>query len=97
MKIISKKKGTGKTTELIKIAAADGGMIVCHNINECRRIQKQAIELELNIRFPITYFEFMDESFRGSQNHLFHIDNVEMFLSSITTHKIKTITITTIK
>ena len=83
MKVIHKPRKTGKTTELIKIASQEGGIIVCHSRDEAYRISKTAEEIGEQILFPITYDEYLNGSFCGKNIEAFYIDNVELLLSRI--------------
>ena len=83
MKVIHKPRQTGKTTELIKIAAQEGGYIVCNSSDEAYRISKAAEEIGKQILFPITYDEYLNGFFCGKNIKAFYIDNVEFLLSRI--------------
>lgn len=88
-------KGFGKTYQLIKKSAESGDYIVCHSQDECSRIQSEAYKLKINIRFPITYEEFINKRYHVNGVSGFLIDNVEMFLQSLTQVPINAITLTT--
>jgi hypothetical protein len=99
MKIIAGKRRTGRTTELIKLAAKSEAnkevcYIVCCSQPEAYRIAQKAKELELNIGFPITYDEFLREEYYGVNIHHFYIDNAEDLLAYISKVPIEAITIT---
>ena len=84
MKIITGKRGCGKTTNLIHMSAETGAHIVCHSQKNAKSIYYVATqELGLKIPVPITYYEFIHgrNTYRTSQNVL--IDNVEMFVQYI--------------
>lgn len=81
-KIINLPVAGGKTTELIKQAAKDGGYIVCINHEEIKRIQMMAKEMGLNISMPITYDNFIN--YKGWPNFMpVYIDNADDFLDYI--------------
>lgn len=69
---------SGRTTDCIKWAAEHNAYIVCANHNQARRIADQAREMDLNIRFPITFDEARD--MRGSFPTTFAVDNADLFL-----------------
>lgn len=100
MQTIYKPRRFGKTTDLIKICAKSGGRIVCHNKQECHRIEVIARTLYLKaeidhiIDFSITYDEFLNKFYRGLKIKSFHIDNADMFLQYLSEIPILTITIT---
>jgi hypothetical protein len=89
-KLIVGGRQSGRTTELIKMAAeaeANGAVsyIVCHSHNEAYRISQEARRMGLRIGFPITYDEFLI----GSHSRFikkFYIDNVEMLLQRLAGH-----------
>lgn len=80
MKLIQTGKQGGKTTQIIKQAAKNGGYIVCATHQECTRIAKQAQELKLSIPFPLTFDEFTRGQFHPSGIKKFHIDNADWLL-----------------
>lgn len=94
MKVIYNGRGAGKTTELIKICAKQGGYIVCHSFNEAHRIFKQAKKLNLNIPLPISYQEFVNKEYYAKEVKKFHIDNVYMLVVYLSEVPIETITLT---
>ncbi len=94
MKVIIGKRRSGKTTKLIRRCAEEGGTIVCLNQNDATRIADMARGMELQIPLPITYNEFRNGEYYGAGIKLFHMDNVEMFLQSLTPVRIATITLT---
>ena len=80
MKVISSGRQTGKTTELVRMAAERGGYIVCHSQRECQRVFRWAIDYGIQIRMPITYDEFLNGRFFGPGCKEFYVDNVDMLL-----------------
>lgn len=63
MKIIMRGRRNGKTTELIKMSAENGGYIVCRSHNAASMIKKQSKEMGLKIPYPITYAELLRKSY----------------------------------
>lgn len=80
MKIIHGKKGTGKTTELIKKSSKENKYIVCANKEDARRIAKMAIEMELNIPYPIVASEL---PVQGYNIKSVLVDDIEAVLQSM--------------
>lgn len=93
MEKIIMREGYGKTYQLIKKSALTGDYIVCHEQNEAIRIQKRAIAMGVTIPFPVTYKEFNKQQYCGNNISGFLIDNVEMFLQSLTNVKINAISL----
>lgn len=94
MELIYLGRGEGKTTKLIELSSKDGGYIVCHSMNECRRIAGVARDMGMNIPFPICYGEFMERRYNSQGVKNLYIDNVDMLLRSISMQEIKAITLT---
>jgi len=94
MKVIIKPRGWGKTTELIKLAAENEGYIVCHSLQEVDRISQQARDMELNIRYPITYKEIKDNPLYSRFSIPIMIDNAEKFIEYIIGNPVDWITLT---
>ena len=96
MRVIYKKRASGKTTELIKLSvdAKDSYYIVCRSHKEARRICEQAKEMGLHIPFPLTYAEFLGKKYytRGIKGFL--IDDVDALLSYMSSVPIYAIIIT---
>lgn len=95
MEKIIKGRGQGKTLDLIKKSSLTGDYIVCSNFNNAAMIQCEAQEHGLNIPFPITYYEFTQKKYYSKGISGFLIDNVEMFLESLTDVPINAITFNT--
>lgn len=93
MKIIIRGRQTGKTTELINECYDKQGYIVCHDLNECKRIFNLALGMGKNIPMPISYREFLYKRYYGRGIKNFHIDNVDMLLRYIASAPIETVTI----
>jgi hypothetical protein len=94
MYVIYKAKGKGKTTDLIKLASADNGYIVCCSCDEAYRIRAEAKIMGRYIPFPITFDKFLLGQF-PMDARAFYIDNADMLLETIARHvPVKAITIT---
>jgi hypothetical protein len=75
-------RAKGKTITLIKLSAKTGETIVCADVYECRTVQIKAMELNLKIPYPITYYQFKSGSYSGSKPTGFLIDNADNLLQS---------------
>jgi hypothetical protein len=96
MKKIIRKRGGGKTTELIKMSAKTYGVIVCKNQSQCDRIFRRAHEMELKIPMPITYGYAIQIREQGNCNDAgLLIDETEDFIKAcLISFKIEAITLT---
>ena len=94
MRVVVTARNEGKTTELILQAADLNGYIVCLSVREAASISQQAQEMGVNINFPITFREFLERDYFGINIGVFHIDNADMLLQSLTIVPIETISIT---
>lgn len=83
MKIIKRKRQSGKTTELIRLCAENGGYIVCRSDNMASAIQDQAGEMGLDIPFPLTYTEFIEGKYYGAGVRKIYIDDAEALLEKM--------------
>lgn len=101
MRIIYKRKGEGKTTDLIKLSAGTRGkVIVCINQSDVYRILDEAKNMGVNIPTPMSYDEFANCCFMGDAKHKgtiiesFLIDNADLLLQYLTRVNIEAITLT---
>lgn len=83
MKLICKPRRAGKTTEAIIRAAESGAYLIVKNRAEAQRISKQAEEMNLKIRFPVTFDELLKGQMQGSFVRNVVIDNADMLLQAI--------------
>lgn len=60
MRIIYGPAGSGKTMQLIRIAAKHNYYMVVKDMEEARRVNTEAHKLGFNIPFPLTYREFLE-------------------------------------
>jgi len=93
MKIIFRPRRAGKTTDLIKECSEKGGYMVCHNYEEAHRVFKLAKDMGLNIPLPITYAQFVNKEYYGIGVKSFHIDNIDMLITYISSVPVETITL----
>jgi hypothetical protein len=91
MKIDIRPRRAGKTTDLIKECAENGGYIVCCHKREAERIHKTATDMGLSIPLPMTWYEFM-QGLYSSNVRILYIDNIDMCLQHAARVPIRTIT-----
>lgn len=94
MRIISRPRGAGKTTDLIKRSAASWLYIVTFNHQEACRIRDQAEKMGLNIPFPLTIDEWINGEYDGHGVKGLLLDNAEKLLQYISRVPIEAITMT---
>lgn len=95
MQVFYSPIGSGKTTELIKLASENGGYIVCANTHRRQQIFAQAKSLGLPINFPLTFDDFLENRFCARNIKSFLIDEVESLLLKLAKGpRISAITIT---
>lgn len=94
MRLIAGGRRTGKTSELIKYAAANNAYIVCRSVSMCKEIASMAHDMNLVISFPLTYQEFLEKKYYGKFIHSFCIDDIDLFLQSLTNVPIEMVTFT---
>lgn len=82
MRIVNMPRRGGKTTEAIKMAHKTSGYIVCHSVEEARRISGVADEMGIPIRLPITYAELIQDGMQSAYpNQALIIDNADQFFN----------------
>ena len=94
MKIIYKPRNSGKTTELIKIAAKGFYYIVCANYKVVQRIANQARDMKLDIPFPVTFDEFIRREYYARGVNGFVIDEADRLLQYMSSVPVDAITLT---
>ena len=77
MKIISMPRGSGKTTELIKLSAKSKDIIACFSMQECDRVFKFSKTLNYKIPKPITYDELLKPGINNKVGYM--IDEYDKF------------------
>lgn len=77
MRIIKGPRQSGKTTELIKLAAEHNAYIVVPSYEAAEAVAKKAREMGLDIPFPTMYSTFMRGEFYARGIRAFIIDNVD--------------------
>jgi hypothetical protein len=95
MQIVNKARAMGKTTEAIKKAHETGAYMICLDRQEALRLSKQAEDMNMPIRFPVTWEEFLHSGkLKGSHVRNVVIDNAdEIFLRMFSGLKIEMITL----
>jgi ligand-binding SRPBCC domain-containing protein len=83
MNIIQGARGSGKTTKLIQACAEHGGYIVCRSRDEAYRIDDLAVEMGVQIPFPLTYWEFQHNLYHEKGVRKIHIDDADDLLRYI--------------
>ncbi len=93
MEKIIMARGYGKTYQLIKRSAQDGGTIICCSRNEARNIKQMAKEMNLVILEPITYGDIKSKSYLGRRIDDYYLDNVELFIDYFSEVPVRIITL----
>lgn len=95
MKLIIGKKKSGRTTELIKLAAETNSYMVVLNRSEAHKVFGMAKDMGLVILFPLTFDEFIGYDYYAKGTHGFVIDNADLLLHYLVggAHKIYGITL----
>lgn len=83
MKIIFKKPRSGKTTELIKQCAENGGYIVSATQMRAKETFRMAKEMGYNIPFPLTFAELLTQNFRPKGVRKLYIDDAHEIFKMI--------------
>lgn len=83
MKKIIKKRGEGKTTELIKISHDTNTYILVGDRNRQSEVARMAHEMGLHIPYPVTIEDYLKTHFRGSFIKNILIDDADYVLSHI--------------
>jgi len=94
MRVYLQKRGTGKTTKLIKDCSIFGGYIVCPNRQRAGEIFKMSKKIGWEILFPLTFDEFLDKGYMGLDIKHFYIDDVDLLLARLSLVPILSITLT---
>jgi hypothetical protein len=67
MKAFPGLRGSGKSSELVKLAAAKGYYIVCSDLNRRTNLLELARFLNVEILMPVTFSTFMHEGLGGRE------------------------------
>lgn len=97
MKITVSKKGTGKTTNLIKRCFEENQKpnnltyIVCASRQEVEYVAKMAKKLKIDIPFPMSFYELLRHSGRGYIRNIL-IDDFDVCLQQLSPFNILEVT-----
>lgn len=94
MEIIYQPSRSGKTTEIIKRCAEQGGYILVPTRMMADMLIMQAADMGLEIPMPITAFDFKSDRYASGQIKKLHVDNAELVLQVMSKVPIETMTIT---
>ena len=83
MKILCTPPRAGKTTAAIQLAAKEDAYIVCIDHPSAWATKKQADEMGLTIRFPLTLSELLNKSVYKFQDQKYVIDNADLILQHL--------------
>ncbi len=93
MKKIISDRCTGKTYQLIQLAAKSGDTIVSMNKDSCDNIKYEAEKLGLAIPPPITFRQFINKEHLDKEIKGFLIDDLDICLQKLTNIPINCITL----
>ena len=98
MRIIYRGRQTGRTNELIQLAAeaiTNGELvyIVCATRDRAQMIARKAEELNLQIQYPPDYDEFLSKQWFSRHIDRFYIDDVEHLIQYLGNGKVAAITL----
>ncbi|AGF91228.1 hypothetical protein HAPG_00042 [Halorubrum phage GNf2] len=92
MEVISGPRGSGKTTELIRVANENNARLVCHTKERCKQVVESDMYPELDKR-PISYNDVINGKIRGTQDSIV-IDDMEFFINHFVSTEINGFAIT---
>jgi hypothetical protein len=81
MKIIHDKRGTGKTTKLIKLCAKNNGLMVCFNTCHVNQAIRIANCNNIKIEKPITFYQFIHNP--AKYNRPLYFDDMDLCLKTV--------------
>lgn len=84
MKIIIGQRGSGRTTKIIEACAAvKNGVIVCPTKPMANYVFQKAKEMGYDIRQPITFTDFCNQTWRVGEVGGFFFDNLDISLMNM--------------
>lgn len=84
IEIIYKKPREGKTTELIKRCAENGGYIVSATQSRAQFVFRMARDLGYKIPYPLTFDELLDKQYYAKGVRKIYIDDAMDLIQKIT-------------
>lgn len=85
MKVITRPRQGGKTTEVIKLASRTYAYIICPDRQQVQHVASLARKMGVDIPFPLTWREFLEKQYYGAGiKGGFVIDNLDMCLQQMT-------------
>jgi len=83
METIIKGRREGKTTELLKLCAANDGVMVCTGKCSCITLEEMAAKMGLNINTPITIDEMIEMGRSSEERKGLYIDDADVILQRL--------------
>lgn len=94
MRVVVAGRGEGKTDNMIVAAAYHKSYIVCPNHADAQRIWQRSQELKENIKYPISWREFINGRYYAKGVDNFIIDDLDRCIQSMTNVEIKVVSLT---
>jgi hypothetical protein len=88
MRCVVRGRQQGKTLELMRLCASEGGYMVCHSRQEATRVFHLARSMGLDIPMPITHAEFVKGQYYGAGVALLWIDNADILIQGLATVRV---------
>jgi len=80
MEMIIQGRGYGKTKRMIELCAEHDGYIVCKDFETAQKIAKRAEDMGLDIRFPVSFGEWLGRPFWRAGVRQFFIDDLDLLV-----------------
>lgn len=94
MRVVVAERGSGKTDNMIALAAFHKSYIVCPTHDDAQRIWLRSQQLNENIRFPISWREFINRRYYAMGVENFIIDDLDRCIQSTTNVPIVAVSLT---
>ncbi len=88
---ITGDKHSGKTTSIIIAASEEDSQIICHQYGAKERILERAEMMQMRIREPMTYEEYLN--YKGEDIKSVCIDDLNLFAKYVCKHSIVAVSI----
>ena len=95
MKVITGGRGEGKTTKIIELCAKNFGYIVCADHRRSRYISDLATTMGLDIPFPITFHDFVENRYYDLGINEFLIDDAHELIQYLSNVPVSAISVCT--